>query len=113
MKEGFTFLEVLIALAVAAILVTVACTALVTALRAEQGAGHLREAGLLIGSIQAETWLGDGDDTPYPAEAFPNWEITASTEDTLTGDEQIEWEVWTLAPRDRPSLRTSFAMRAE
>ena len=57
-KAGFTFVEVLIALLVTAILVSVACCSLITSLKAEQASDWQRDASFLVSQLATETRLG-------------------------------------------------------
>jgi prepilin-type N-terminal cleavage/methylation domain-containing protein len=110
MKQGFTFVEVLVALVAAAILVSVACTAVIGSLRAEQTADRLTEGRLLAQQLSAETCPGLTA-TGLPAQA----DGAGATDSELIPDESETnagpWRVWTLYPKDRPSLRIAVAMR--
>ncbi|MFH0954348.1 MAG: prepilin-type N-terminal cleavage/methylation domain-containing protein [Verrucomicrobiota bacterium] len=111
-RNGFTFIEVLVALLMASILVSVACSAIITLLRAEQTADRLREGGFLARQVSAETYLGLVT-TGLEVQVDSAW---AADSEIVPDDSETEpglWRVWTLYPKDRPSLRTAVATREE
>ena len=112
-KDGFTFLEVLIALVIAVVLVGAVCTTLVAALKAEQSAAHLREGALLIPSIQTSNRLGLLDEDEYLAAGFAAWEWSKREEVTGAGESRQTWVRVTASPSDRPSLVVSFSLIAD
>ena len=57
-KNGFTFVEVLIALLIASLLITVACLSLTTSLRAEARGHALLEERFLVQTRAAQDWAG-------------------------------------------------------
>lgn len=110
MKSGFTFLEVLIALLVTTILFSVACSSLITALKAEQTANWQRDATLLISQITCAERLGL-ETTGIVSQTDGAWEI--NTDDIQSGEapNAIAWHVWILYPREQPSLTVIFSTR--
>jgi prepilin-type N-terminal cleavage/methylation domain-containing protein len=110
MKSGFTFVEVLIALLVATILVSVACSSLITALKAEQISDWQRDASFLVNQLATETRLGL-ESTGVVAQASFDWEINSEDIETGSGPDAIAWRVWILYPRQRPSLTVTFSSR--
>ena len=110
MKSGFTFVEVLIALLVTVILVSVACSSIITSLRAEQTADWQRDASFLIGQLASETRLGL-EATGVVAQARGDWEIRSDDIESGSGPEAITWRVWILYPHERPSLTVAFSSR--
>jgi len=104
-NEGFTFIEVLVALIVAGLLVGVSSVSLITSLRAEQNAAWLRDAVPIIRQITTRTWMGTATEEPV---TNPDWDITTTvdTEDSLN-----PWQMWMISPRQRPSLRVTLASR--
>jgi prepilin-type N-terminal cleavage/methylation domain-containing protein len=110
MSRGFTLIEVLIAVVVAGIAVSIACTALVTTLKAEQTATRLRDADLLIRDAAAAARLGmDPPDTP--AGSMGPWKLSREEVAGMAGTNAVTWQVWTLSPADHPSLEVVFATR--
>ena len=110
MKSGFTFVEVLIALLVAVILVSVACSSLITSLKAEQTSDWQRDASFLVSQLATEARLGV-ESTGVVAQAGTDWEINSDDIEAGSGPEAITWRVWILYPRERPSLTVTFASR--
>jgi len=103
-RAGFTFIEVLIAIVVAGLLIGVSSVSLITSLRAEQQAAWLRDAVPLIRQVSVRTWIGALADEPLAA---PEWDVSRSTATTDNGT----WVTWTLSPAQRPSLRIMLAVR--
>ena len=112
MRQGFTFVEVLVALLVASILVLIACTAVITSLRAEQTAEWLREGGFLMRQISTETYLNLAT-TGLAIRVGSPWAVDSEVVPDESETEPALWRVWTLYPKDRPSLRIAVAMREE
>lgn len=65
-------MEVLLALLVAAILITVACAALITSLRAEERAALLRQERFMLQTAAARAWAGVAPDQPVPESGSPH-----------------------------------------
>ncbi len=110
MKSGFTFVEVIIALLVTAILVSVACSSLITSLKAEQTANYQRDASLLVNRLATEARM-ESASTGLVTSAGSEWEITSDDVETGEGPAAISWRVWILYPRERPSLTVTFSSR--
>ena len=110
MKVGFTFLEVLIALLVTTILVSVACSSLITSLKAERTADWQRDAALLVSQITCEARLGL-ETTGIVSQTGNAWEINSDDIQSGSGSEAASWRVWILYPREQPSLTVTFSSR--
>lgn len=110
MKTGFTFVEVMIALLVTTILVSVACNSLITSLKAEQISDWQRDASFLVNQLATEARLGI-ESTGVVTQADTNWEINSDEIETGTEEAAITWRVWILYPRERPSLTVTFSSR--
>lgn len=110
MKSGFTFVEVMIALLVSTILVSVACSSLITSLKAEQISDWQRNASFLVNQLVTEAKLGI-ESTDAVAQAVADWEINSDDIEVGEGTDAIAWRVWILYPRERPSLTVTFSSR--
>jgi Tfp pilus assembly protein PilV len=110
MKSAFTFVEVLIALLVAVILVSVACSSLITSLKAEQVSDWQRDASFLVNHLATEARLGI-ESTGAVTQAGTDWEINSDDIEAGSGPDAITWRVWILYPRERPSLTVTFSSR--
>jgi prepilin-type N-terminal cleavage/methylation domain-containing protein len=110
MKSGFTFVEVLIALLVSVILISVACSSLITSLKAEQLSDWQRDASFLVNQLATEARLGI-EFTGVVSQAGADWEISSDDIEVGAGPGAISWRVWILYPRERPSLTVTFASR--
>jgi Tfp pilus assembly protein PilE len=110
MKVGFTFLEVLIALLVTVILVSVTCSSLLTSLKAEQISDWQRDASFLVNQLATEAWLGM-ESTGVTARTGGEWEIHCDDIEAGSGSDAIAWRTWVMYPRERPSLTVTFSSR--
>ncbi len=110
MNDGFTFVEVLIALLVATILVSVACSSLITSLKAEQVSDWQRDASFLVNHLATEARLSI-ESTGVLMRAETDWEITSDEIETGSGPDAMAWRVWIVYPRERPSLTVTFCSR--
>ena len=107
--EGFTFVEVLLALLVATILITVSATALITSLRAEERADLLREGRYVLEQTATRTWadieaIADGPPGP--------WRVQVTRPDTRPDRNEEAWQIMEITPRDAPPLSLRLALRA-
>ena len=109
-SSGFTFVEVLIALLVAVILVSVACTSLITSLKAEQISDWQRDASFLMNQLVTEARLGI-ESTGVVTQVSADWEITSDDIEVGSEPDVVSWRVWILYPRERPSLTVTFSAR--
>jgi prepilin-type N-terminal cleavage/methylation domain-containing protein len=109
-SQGFTFVEVLVALLAASLLVSAAASALITSLRAEQTAAHLRTGALLVQAVFARNCLDAGETNGVPD---TDWAMTSDLFETRTETATNTWRVWVLFPNDRPSLSVTLALRDE
>lgn len=107
-RVGFTFLEALIALTGAALLVAVSARSMATVFRADRVADQLREASLLLQRVAAEQYLGA--DLEKPGEEWPaNWRMETGTAETGGTDEPQRWETMRCSTTD---LSVLIAFRA-
>ena len=110
-KAAFTFIEVLVALCVAAIMLAVIGSSLITSLNAEQTAHHLQEAAGLVQRVATASFLGLSP-TEMLAGDGVDWNVLSEIQSTNDGTNNIVWQVWTLSPKTRTSLKTTLALRS-
>jgi prepilin-type N-terminal cleavage/methylation domain-containing protein len=110
MNHGFTFVEVLVALLVAAILVAAASSTLIASLSAEQTAARLQDAGLLAQTIASRTHRR-AEETNQVAQA--DWAVSSDVIEVKDESATNTWRVWLFFPKDRPSLAVSLALRED
>ena len=110
-KDAFTFVEVLVALCVAAIMVAVIGSSLITSLNAEQTANHLQEAAGLVQRVATASFLGLSP-TEMLAEDGIDWNVLSEIQSTNDGTNNMVWQVWTLSTKTKPSLKTILALRS-
>ena len=105
-RGGFTLIEVLIALAIAAFICGAVATALFGALRAEEQAGWLQEGSARLDGLAAAEAAGY-----EPAAVAPGGDWTVErAEITVKADGKKQlWRTWTVSPAARPSLRLRAA----
>jgi len=111
-KQGFTFLEVLIAMAVAVLLATITCSSLITVLRSEESARRLRDGSLLVESITSAAYRQAPDEN-YLKTTFTDWDIQSELQEEAVKPNRIVWRIWKLHPKERPSLCIELAYRNE
>ncbi len=109
---GFTLLEVLIALGITALIAFTVGSSLVLILRAEQTARHLQGAGLVLQSVITAEHAGT-DAAQERARWEPEWMVASDVREQEFGEPptNITWRVWSVAPRERPSLRIETMVR--
>ena len=110
MNQGFTFVEVLVALLVAALLVSAASSALITSLAAERTAARMQEATLLVPTIASREYLQPGETN---GALHADWAVNSDVVETKGASATNTWRMWTMSPKDRPLLTMTFALREE
>lgn len=110
-RGAFTLLEVLIALGVALVLVTVVCGALVVSLQAEAMAEHLADARYIMQRLATASHLNH-ETEPIEKAYAEQWYFHDTVEPALP-PERPEWRVWELTPKHRPSMALRFAVTTE
>ena len=92
-RDGFTFVETIVALVICVVLLSVVSKSLLASLRAEQTSTWLQQGSLTCDRIAAARYAA--------AWTIENTEILDGTN---------VWRVWSVIPADRPSLmvRTTF-----
>ena len=109
--KGFTFIEVLVALCIAAVMVAVIGSSLITSLNAEQTATHLQSSTVLAQRLATTLFLGLSPDDVFSAEKA-DWDFLSKAQNTSDGTNPIAWQVWTLSPKVKPSLKTALAFQS-
>jgi prepilin-type N-terminal cleavage/methylation domain-containing protein len=103
-SNGFTLIEVLVALLVATILTTATGFALVGALMAERVTGQAVEAEFEAGRITARSYLAIEDEVGRHA-------VEKSRAETKVGKVAFHWTLWTIRCAERPSIQSVVALR--
>jgi len=99
MRDGFTLVETLIALMMAAILLTVSASALMKILRAEGTAAKMQQTALAIQTIGSRTALGvdtNGEIQPVVVQQH-NVKFSGA-----------QWTVWDITCTSFPPLSTTL-----
>lgn len=107
-RKAFTFLEVLVALAIAGILAMAACSSIIVALRAEQLARHMGDARMILCELASDRWIGH-QPTGLSARVEQEWSMEFRRVTVEHDDTNLTWRLWTLSPMARPSWTLTFA----
>ncbi|NKB23831.1 MAG: prepilin-type N-terminal cleavage/methylation domain-containing protein [Kiritimatiellae bacterium] len=99
MKQGFTFIEVMVALAILTIMVFVVGTSLITILKAEETARRTQQSALLIQRLSTRHFIHKEIDDVFRNE-YPDWNFASKSIDPV-GIEKDEWFVWTLTKKNQ------------
>ncbi len=106
--SGFTLVEVLIALLIAVILVSVTASTLTLTLRAEDSL-NLQESGEhIIQSLQTELYIR-GSASNTIARFAREWIIVPTHIETGATTNRTTWNIWEVASQERPSVQWRFA----
>jgi prepilin-type N-terminal cleavage/methylation domain-containing protein len=108
-REAFTLVEVLIAIVIAAAMVGVAASSLITSLRAEESALRFQEAGLAIQAVTCDMYMFSMP-TGSVVIGREVWDVAGAH---LERDEPDEgaWSVIRLSPRSRPSVTVTLSFQ--
>ena len=110
-RSGFTFIEVLVSLAVLIILATTIMECHVRIIRAQETARTLEESRLLMARLACEAWIGTSS-IPAAVEAPEGWNVDFDTFEVEEGTNRVAWNRWIVSPTNRPSLEAVLCLRA-
>lgn len=111
-RAAFTLIEIVVALALCAILASVVASSLVTSLRAEQAAMRLHDGSALCDRLLAAMQGGIAP-TGVVALAGEEWQVADEPARTGSATNRVSWRVWEVSLKASPSVRQRFAMREE
>lgn len=109
-RSGFSFIEVIVALAVTAILVATVCVTLVTALSAERRLDDLRSAESHAGELVAYLFAGY-DPTNAMAGWAGAWTAAGQEQSIGEGSNRITWSIWEVRAAGQADAGTRIALR--
>lgn len=103
-RRGFTLIEALFALAIAALLCGAVAAGLTVLHRERQDEVRCRELSLSLRGVTARRLLGD---KPFASATNAVGPVSEETEksDIKEGERRRMWEIWTASAADRPSRR--------
>ena len=107
-RDGFTFVETIVALVICVVLLSVVSKSLLASLRAEQTSTWLQQGSLTCDRIAAARYA-ELPVTDVVTSAGAAWTI----ENTEILDGTNVWRVWSVIPADRPSLMVRTTFREE
>jgi hypothetical protein len=111
-KTGaFTFLEVLIALAILTGLAGVLFTSHATLIRAHGAIRSLEESRFIMAQVAVRRWLGAAPDE-IVEEGQEGWLLSYEPVEMDDGTNQTVWLEWIVSPTNRPSQSTAFYLKA-
>lgn len=110
-SNGFTLVEVLIALLLAVILISVTASTLGVTLRAEQSMDLQGASERLINTLQTDIYLNDNASNTVQRLAS-QWLITSTQIETGATTNRVVWNVWELTAKERPSVQWRLAIRS-
>lgn len=111
-NAGFTFVEVLVALGLAVLLISVTAATLSTTLRAERALDYREHGHRIAASLQAELYL-TGAASNTAAQTSEHWLLTETRMQNGPATGRVYWSVWEISPRARPASAVRIAMLAE
>lgn len=110
-RAAFTFVEVLIALALCALLVATVSSALIHLTRIERRTTLLREAPFHLQTLACQSYLDLAPVADLPAGLPPAWSAQSQTEVTEDDEQQTPWLCWRLAVADDPAFAYTLSLR--
>ena len=108
-RTAFTLVEVLIALAILALLAYTTASSLSTALRAGSSAELLREGVKISDELQTEILL-IGAPSNTLARYASTWTFNVAGAASGPATNRILWNVWEIVSRERPSIQQRIAL---
>ena len=107
-SSGFTLIEVVIAFAIVALIVTAVSSGLVATLRAEATAHRQATAEATLRTLQAELWLG-ADTNSIATNLPPGWVLASETIEQGEDSNRVVWCQWRFGPEARRSFGVTLA----
>jgi prepilin-type N-terminal cleavage/methylation domain-containing protein len=111
-RSGFTLLEVLIAVAVIALVASVLLTAHARTLRAEQTAQALEASRLEAEKAATEFWLGNDPRLILADVQADGWAVQLDAAHNEGANAPLWWQ-WTIAPSNQPLVRSIIYLKQE
>lgn len=109
-RSGFTLLEVLVSLAILAVLSVVVHQAAIGLLRASTKLETGARASLVASRIATASWLGTIDKGFADGELDARFTVEMAKTATGAGAQQVEWNTWTITPSDRSGGSLSICL---
>lgn len=109
-RGAFTFIEILFALALCAILTAVVGSSLATSLQTELAARRLQDANAVCDDLLVAL-QGGFDVSGVVSAASADWQVTQADDVTGPATNLVRWQVWEVSLLARPSVRQRFALR--
>ena len=107
-SAGFTLIEVVIAFAIVALIVTAVSSGLVATLRAEATAHRQATAEAALRTLQTELWLGT-DTNNLATNMPPGWVLESEAVEQGEGTNRLVWTHWHIGPEARHSFSATFS----
>jgi len=108
--SGFTLIEVVIAFAVVALIVTAVASGLISTLRAEATAHRQSSAEATLRTLQAELWLG-ADTNNLATNLPPGWALESENVEQGEGTNRLAWTQWRFGPEARRSFSATISVQ--
>lgn len=108
-RAGFSLIEVWISMLILALLIGAASSAILTIEQSERASARLEDAMRMSSALISEL-ARTRSGTNLIATAGAMWIITAHTQETGASTNPTRWQVWEIAPADRPSAAWRLAM---
>jgi len=108
--SGFTLIEVVVAFAVAALIVTAVASGLVAILRTEATAHRQTTAAATLRTLQAELWLGAATNS-LATNMPPGWVLDSETVEQEDGTNHLAWTQWRIGPEVRRSFSATLSIQ--
>ena len=106
--DGFSLIEVLVAVVVATLLLSVACSTLVVSLKSEAVSEHIVGLRAPLSIMRTHALLGF--DLEETAQALlPNWTVARYHTGSFA-NEASPWEFWQISDSRVPSMRVVFSL---
>ncbi|MEI6970072.1 MAG: prepilin-type N-terminal cleavage/methylation domain-containing protein [bacterium] len=108
--RGFTFIELLVALAILTILSTVILSSHVLIIRAQNRVRVLEESRLVTERIAGNAWIATSS-VETVGSGIEGWTVRFEQSVTEDGTNQQTWNQWTISPSNNPGLSTVLYLR--
>ena len=108
---GFTFIEILVSLAILIIVVTTILHCHVAIIGAEERTRSLEDSRLMLSRIANEAWLATSM-VETIGQDVSGWDVRFEPLVLTEGTNQVTWNRWTISPTNNPLIESELYLKA-
>jgi len=108
---AFTFIEILVSLAILIIVVTTILHCHVAIIGAEERSRSIEDSRLLLSRIAGEAWMSTSM-VETVGQGIEGWDVRFEPIASADGTNQVTWNRWTISPTNNPLIEADLYLKA-